>query len=49
MSFAVTRCAHPHCRTTVTDDYSVRCPHGLTFCEGCTWEEACEGCWGAAS
>ena len=40
----VVRCARFDCRTTVTDDTSVQCPHGETFCQGCTWEEACIAC-----
>jgi hypothetical protein len=37
------RCAHPHCRTSL-DEYPVQCPHGLSFCEHCTWEEVCSEC-----
>jgi hypothetical protein len=37
------RCSHPHCRTTL-DEYPVECPHGLPFCEHCTWEEVCSEC-----
>lgn len=38
------RCAHHHCRTTLTEDAAVQCPHGLGFCDGCTWEEVCHEC-----
>jgi hypothetical protein len=37
------RCSHPHCRTSL-DEYAVECPHGLPFCEHCTWEDGCESC-----
>lgn len=37
------RCAHPACRTSL-DEYAVECPHGMPFCEHCTWEDACEDC-----
>lgn len=38
------RCAHGHCRTSLTDETAVFCPHALPFCENCTWEEACDDC-----
>lgn len=38
------RCAHGHCRTSLTEETAVFCPHGLPFCEHCTWEEACDDC-----
>lgn len=31
------------CRTSIAE-YPVECPHGLPFCEHCTWEEACAEC-----
>lgn len=37
------RCAHPFCRTSL-DPHPVECPHGLPFCDSCTWEEACDEC-----
>jgi hypothetical protein len=36
-------CARTDCRTSL-DEHPVTCPHGLPFCEHCTWEEACAGC-----
>lgn len=36
-------CAHPHCHTSL-DEYAVECPHGLPFCEHCTWEDGCDEC-----
>ena len=36
-------CAHPHCRRSL-GEHPVTCPHGLTFCEHCTWEEVCDEC-----
>lgn len=38
------RCAHGHCRTSLTEETAVFCPHLLPFCEHCTWEEACDRC-----
>ena len=37
-------CAHHHCRTYLDDESAVQCPHGLAFCQHCTWEEACDEC-----
>lgn len=42
------RCAHGHCRTSLTDWDAVFCPHNKPFCGGCTWEEACDECGVAA-
>lgn len=36
-------CAHPHCHTSL-NEYAVECPHGLPFCEHCTWEDGCDEC-----
>lgn len=40
----MTRCYHHFCRTSLDDDTAIYCPHGRPFCDGCTWEEACEDC-----
>lgn len=40
----LTRCAHPHCHTSVTEDDVSFCPHNLPFCEACTWEDGCDDC-----
>lgn len=40
----LTRCAHPFCRTSVTEDDVSFCPHNLPFCEGCAWEDGCDDC-----
>ena len=42
--FGPLRCAHGHCRTSLTDETAVYCGHGLAFCGNCTWEEACDQC-----
>lgn len=42
--FGPLRCAHGHCRTSLTDETAVYCGHGLAFCGNCTWEEACGEC-----
>lgn len=41
---ALTRCAHPHCRTSLTEETVTYCPHGLPFCEACVWEDGCDEC-----
>lgn len=41
---ALTRCAHPHCRNSLTEDTVTYCPHDLPFCELCVWEDSCEDC-----
>ena len=38
------RCAHPHCRTSLTEETAVFCRHRLAFCEACVFEEGCESC-----
>lgn len=40
----LTRCAHPHCRTSVTEDDVSFCPHNLPFCEACDWLNGCPEC-----
>lgn len=40
-----TRCAHPHCRTSLTEETVTYCPHDLPFCEMCVWEDGCNECW----
>lgn len=40
----LTRCAHPFCRTSVTEDDVSFCPHNLPFCEACCWEDGCDDC-----
>lgn len=37
-------CTRTDCRTSLADDTTVYCPHGLPFCEHCTWEEGCSEC-----
>lgn len=41
---ALTRCAHPHCRTSLTEETVTYCPHDLPFCEACVWEDGCDEC-----
>lgn len=41
---ALTRCAHPHCRTSLTEESVTYCPHDLPFCELCVWEDGCDEC-----
>lgn len=48
MSVFITRCGHPLCNTTVTDDDAVICPHRVVVCEWCVIEEVCEACDQAA-
>lgn len=40
----LTRCAHPHCRTSVTEESVSYCPHDLPFCPECVWEDGCDEC-----
>lgn len=40
----LTRCSHPQCRTSLTDDTVEYCPHNRPFCEACVWEDGCEDC-----
>lgn len=40
----LTRCAHPHCRTSVTEDTVSFCPHNLPFCEACEHQDGCGEC-----
>lgn len=40
----LTRCSHPTCRTSLTEDDATFCPHNLPFCQDCTWEDSCESC-----
>lgn len=40
----VASCARYDCRTSLTEDEAVRCPHELVFCRNCTWEEGCIEC-----
>lgn len=40
----IVRCAHYLCRTSLTEDEAVYCPHLLAFCPACAWEEACDEC-----
>lgn len=40
----IRRCAAPFCRTTLTDEDTIHCPHQLPFCEHCTWEDGCDDC-----
>lgn len=39
----IRNCAHPSCRTSL-DECPIECPHGLPFCEHCTWEDGCDEC-----
>lgn len=41
---ALTRCAHPHCRTSLTEETVTYCPHDRPFCELCVWEDGCDEC-----
>lgn len=43
------RCSRVDCRTSLTDETTVNCPHDLPFCEHCTWEEGCIECAVAAN
>lgn len=40
----LTRCSHPHCHTSLTEDDATFCPHNLVFCQDCTWEDGCDEC-----
>lgn len=40
----LTRCSHPHCHTSLTEDDATFCPHDRVFCQDCTWEDGCESC-----
>ncbi len=41
---ALTRCAHPHCNTSLTEETVTYCPHDRPFCELCTREDGCAEC-----
>ena len=43
-ALGITRCTHPHCRTSLTDDDTSRCPHNRAFCDMCVWEDGCDEC-----